>query len=87
MLIEDAEEMVEMLQVGLRKTSGEIDLVTTPPGATFSLSGAQEITGKTPMRRWLIAGEWKAKIHMPGHLPVQRRLSIGLGEVTEVKVT
>ncbi len=84
---EDAEEMAEMLQQRLKKTSGELSVVSSPPGATVRLTGeSKKLTGKTPFKRWLEAGEWKLKVTLTDHKAHEKEISIALGEAMEALV-
>ena len=84
---EDAEDMVEILRGKLQKTAGEVSIVTTPPGATVLLSrDDQQITGNSPVNRWLPAGTWKLEVSLPDHEEHQGKVSVALGRRAEVSL-
>ncbi len=84
---EDARQSKEILGAKLAKTSGEVTLTTTPPDATVLLKGPdQEMTGQTPLRRWLPAGRWKVEFALQDHLAQEREIVVAAGKRLAVEV-
>ncbi len=81
---EEAQDFVDILEGKLKMTSGEVSVVTNPPGATVKLTRANhDLTGKTPLNRWVPSDAWKLTVMMPGYVPHRSEIVVGVGERTE----
>jgi len=84
---EDAAEVYAILRSKLLKTSGELYLTSEPSGATFTLSGeGTEVKGRTPLRRWLNAGNYDLRLGKQGFAVVEDSLVVEIGDTLEHEV-
>lgn len=82
---EDAQAVYEILRGKLLKTSGELRVRSEPTGANVLLtSREQEITGTSPMTRWVEAGTWKLAVSKYGYAPHAEEVPLAVGETLEV---
>jgi len=71
----DPEETEQVLRFRLRALAGNINVQTTPPGATVTLDGQEK--GKTPVALTNLAiGQHELIISLDGFLPVQRTVTV-----------
>ena len=84
---QDAEDMVDILRGRLKKTAGEVSIVTTPPGATVRVTrNDQIIQGPSPFERWLPTGEWALEVTLPEYETHTRIMSVALGLKSETTI-
>ena len=65
---------------------GSLDVITTPPGATITLEGKEQVTTPNTINNLLI-GEYKVQLSKQGFGTVSRQITIEEGKITMLKET
>lgn len=65
-----------LLQEGLRRKRGTVELSSEPPGAEVR-TAAGEVLGKTPLSLSLWEGSYDVALALPGFTPEKRRIDVG----------
>ena len=78
---QDAQDLYAILRGKLMRTSGELVVRSTPPGATVKLEAdGKTVTGETPLTRWLAAGTWKPEVSFDGHETARDEVAVAVGK-------